>query len=119
MPKICPRCRRHHSGACGIPSIGVMIGAGTVRVRAEGGRATVPDSYPISASPGKRKQRALPNRGGLEELLVWGMEQEQKIVEMLKVLPPDIPTYQQLLERLDRVIEVNRQVRAQIALRDN
>jgi len=119
MPKICPRCRRRHTGACGIPGIGVMIGAGTAGVRVAGERTMVPDCYPISAKPSKLKQRIRPNRRSLEQLLAWGMEQEQKMVEMLKVLPPDMPTYQQLLERLDRVMEVNRQVRVQIALRDS
>jgi len=45
------------------------------------------------------------------------MEQERQTVETLKVLPPEMPEYQQLLERLDKVIDGNRQLRGQIALR--
>jgi len=96
-----------------------MIGAGTTGLRAARERTPSSDSYPITVSSGKPEQRTRANKHGLEELLAWGSEQERKIVELLKALPPEIPTYQQLLERLDRVIEVNRQVRAQIALRRN
>lgn len=117
MPELCPRCGRPHSGACGIPGNGIRIGAGTTAVRAAGGRALVPDSYPISVSSGKPKQRTQLAKHGLHELLNWGTEQERRIVETLRVLPSDMPEYQQLLERLDKVIETNYQVRVQIALR--
>lgn len=117
MSKLCPMCGRHHGGLCGIPGIGVKIGAGTTGVRAVRGQAPVPDSYSISASSGKSKQRARLAKRGLEELLDWGMEQERKTAQMLKVLPSEMPEYQQLLERLDRVISTNHQVRAQIALK--
>lgn len=117
MPELCPRCGRHRSGVYGIPGNGVRIGTGTTTVRAARGRTPVPDSYPISVRSGKPKQRTRVTRRGLEELLDWCMEQERKIVEMPKVLPPEMPEYQQLLERLDKVIDGNRQVRAQIALR--
>jgi len=116
MPAICPRCGRPHNGACGIPGNGVMIGTGTTSVRTVGGRTLVPDSYPMSVSSGKPKQRTQLTKHGLQELLNWGMEQERKIVETLNVLPAEMPEYQQLLEQLDKVIETNRQVRVQIAL---
>ena len=119
MPELCPRCGRPHSGACGIPRNGIRIGAGTTAVTAVGGRTLVPDSYPISVGSVKPTQRTQLTKHGLHELLNWGTEQERKIVEMLKVLPPDIAEYQQLLEHLDKVIETNRQVRVQIALRKN
>jgi len=77
----------------------------------------VSDSYPISVRSGKPKQRTRVTKGGLEELLDWCMEQERQTVETLKVLPPEMPEYQQLLERLDKVIDGNRQLRGQIALR--
>lgn len=116
MSELCPRCGRSHSGACGIPGNGVRVGAGTTGVRSVGGRTLVADSYPISVGSGKPKQKTQLTRHGLHELLNWGTEQERGIVETLKVLPPDMPEYQQLLEQLDKVIETNRQVRVQIAL---
>lgn len=79
----------------------------------------VPDSYPISVGSEKPKQRTQLTKRGLQELLNWGTEQERNIVEMLKVLPAETPEYQQLLEHLDKVIETNRQVRVQIALRNS
>ena len=117
MSKLCPMCGRHHSGLCGIPRIGVKIGAGTTGARAVRGQTPVPDSYSVSARSGKSKQGAQLAKRSLEELLDWGMEQERNTAQMLKVLPSEMPEYQQLLERLDRVISTNHQVRAQIALR--
>ncbi|KPJ52615.1 MAG: hypothetical protein AMJ37_02550 [Dehalococcoidia bacterium DG_18] len=119
MPVICPRCGRPHSGACGIPSNGVRVGAGATAVRAVGARTLVPDSYPISVGPVKPKQSTQLTKRVLHELLNWGVEQERKTVEMLRVLPSEMPEYEQLLEHLDKVIETNRQVRVQIALRKN
>ena len=119
MPAMCPRCGRPHSGACGIPGNGVRLGVGMTAVRAVGSRTPVPDSYPISIGSVKPKQRTQLTKRGLHELLNWGMDQERNIVEMLKVLPSEMPEYQQLLEQLDNVIETNRQVRVQIALRKN
>ena len=117
MSKICPRCGRLHSGVCGIPGNGVMVASGTTGVRAVRGRTPVMDSYSVTVEPKKPKQRTRLTKSSLEELLDWGMEQERKMVEMIKVLPSEMPEYQQLLERLDKIVEANRQVRVQIALR--
>ena len=75
------------------------------------------DSYSVTIEPKRPKQRTRLTKRGLEELLDWGMEQERKCQETLRVLSPEMPEYQELLERLDRVTEANRQVKGQIALR--
>ena len=62
----------------------------------------MPDSYPFSVEEGKPKQKPRLTKRGLEELLDWGMEQERKCQEMLRLLPPGMSEYQRLLERLDK-----------------
>ena len=116
MPKRCPRCGRHHSGACGIPGVVVGVEAGTIGARAAQDRISMPNSFSVRLE-NKPKQRTSLTKQGLEELLEWGVEQERRMVEMLKVLPSEMPEYQRLLERLDKVNNANRQVRVQIALK--
>ena len=114
---ICPRCYRAHSGVCGIPGIGVRIGIGGTGIGGARTSSRQSDVYPLhSEAKAKPKKRKL-TKHGLEEMLDWGMEQEQKCRGMLKVLPPELPEYQQLLEKLEQVIAVNEQVRRQLAAR--
>ena len=112
----CPRCGRPHSGICGIPGMGVRIatGAGSRPIRR---RSSMTDSYSIDAKPAKAKPKRWLTKHGLEELLDWGLEQERKCKEMLKALPSEMEEYQTILERLDKAMEVNEQIRKQIAVK--
>ena len=84
-----------------------MIGRPQVRGARESG------AFPIHTVPKHSKPRL--TKGGLEELLAWGLEQEKKCREMLKALSPGMAEYEQLLERLDKVVATNEQVKKQLA----
>ena len=105
---ICPRCGRQHSGICGIPSIGIRIGIGGTGIRRQ---ETTSNRFPIHTKPSSRIKLT---KHGLEEMLDWGIEQEKKCMNMLKVLPSEMKEYNQILERLDKVWEVNAQIKKQI-----
>jgi len=109
----CPRCGRTHSGVCGIPGIGVRIGIGGVGIG--GMRRHSDSSHPVHTKP-KTKKTWL-TKHGLEAMLSWGFDQEKICTEMLKQLSPEMPEYQQILERLDKVMATIEQVKKQISAR--
>ena len=81
---------------------------------------TTSDTYPIhevkqNARQGGKPGKVKLTKHGLEEMLDWGLEQEEKCKQMLKVLVPEMEEYQQILEKLEKCISVNEQVRQQIA----
>lgn len=104
----CPRCGRVHSGVCGIPPTTTLRGRTSIR--------TASDSTDFTIPVWSKHETRLTN-GKLNDLLVWGREHEQQIVQMIRMMPADLPEYGQLMERLDKVELANRQLRLQIALR--
>ena len=114
---LCPRCGRGHRGVCGIPSIGVRIGIGGVGVGGARRTSRQPDAYSLNADVKPKPRRRRLTRHGLEEMLDWGMQQERKCKEMLKLLPHSLPEYEEMLGRLDRIMAVNEQVKKQLAER--
>lgn len=113
----CPHCGRGHSGICGIPA-GVTLGFGA-RVGGLGigslgtGGAAPKQVTKQRASP---KEAALRSKGKqhLRGMLEWGEEERQKVLEMLKVIPPEMEEYMQLTERLEKLDLVLKQVRQQL-----
>lgn len=53
----------------------------------------------------------------LEKLLAWGQQEEQKCLNLLKVLPPELPEYNEVLEKLGKLQDVLGQVKRQLATR--
>lgn len=116
----CPRCGRGHSGVvCGIPSIGVRIGIGGVGI----GGTRVGGLGTGGAAPKQvTKQRASPKEAALkskakrhlEGMLAWSEGERQKVLEMLKVIPPEMGEYMQLVERLEKLEQVLKQARLQL-----
>ena len=44
-----------------------------------------------------------PSTGTLAKLLEWGKQEEQKCIDLLKVLPPELPEYGEVLSSLDEI----------------
>ena len=55
--------------------------------------------------------------GTLEKLLTWGRQEEQKCINLLHVLSPELSEYTQVLERLSKLQDVIEQVKRQLAAR--
>jgi hypothetical protein len=101
----CNRCGRSHSGPCGIPRHSTMRNptlkpSSTVR------------SYAINT----KETIKVPKQSTkvLEDLLGRGKSEEAKCIELLKVLPPSSPEYLELMEKLDKVQNVLRQINVQL-----
>ena len=107
--KPCQRCGRNHTGLCGIPA-GVTLGFGAKI----GGTGTGSTRFPIHTKSKVTPKMKL-TKGGLEEMLAWGLEQEQKSVEMLKILPNTLPEYEEVLTKLDKLQAVTLQIKQQLA----
>jgi hypothetical protein len=54
----------------------------------------------------------------LKGLLHWGEAERQKVLDMLKVLPPEMEEYSLLMDRLDKLESTLRQVRLQLGRRE-
>jgi len=102
--KSCERCGRNHSGICIIPP-GVTLGFGA-RIGGTGREST---------RFSKVKLKMKLTKHGLEEMLDWGLEQEQKCENLLRILPPSLPEYDEVLTRLDKLRAVNNQIKRQLA----
>ena len=105
---ICPRCHRTHSGVCGIPGIGVRIATGIGSRPITRGHST--DTFPIKAKPSKETR----TKEHLEHLLSYAQDKEEKCLEMIKHLSPEMKEYNDLLERLDKLKNVLTQIRIQL-----
>lgn len=53
----------------------------------------------------------------LQKLLDEGTEKEAECRALLKALPPSLPEYQLVLEKLYKLIEINHQIRALITVK--
>ena len=99
----CSRCSRYHSGVCGIPGLGTMRNPGIRSVRREGRPV---DSY---------KPHARPKTHVLAVLLTENLKWQLSVKEQLNRTPPELPEYDQLLERYDKLLGIADQIQRQIA----
>ena len=106
----CPKCDRNHSGVCGIPA-GVTRGFGA-RVGGVGIGGAGP-----RAAPGERThpKAAKPNTRILEGMLSQAEGHLGKVMEMLKVLPAEMPEFADLLDRETKLSHLIQQVIGQIS----
>ena len=110
----CSRCGRNHSGICGIPGIGVRLGMG-VRLGVGASSRPIRRSTGEGSFPIKTKSKAPSvTKTHLEHLLRWGQGEEQKCLEMIKHLPPEMKEYTDLLERLDKLSKIIPQIKIQL-----
>lgn len=76
--------------------------------------ASVSDSYRIQ---GKLTAKKRLGKGTLEKLLAWGQEEEQRCIHVLRMLSPELPEYNEVLEKLGKLQKVLEQVKRQLAAR--
>ena len=53
-------------------------------------------------------------RQALQETLAWGEREKAKVLEMLTLLSPDMPEYDHLLDRLDKLELTLQQLRSKL-----
>ncbi len=75
-------------------------------------KASVSDSHHIQGKPTAKKR---PGKGTLEKLLTWGQEEEQRCINLLRTLSPELPEYNEMLEKLGKLQKVLEQVKRQLA----
>lgn len=74
-----------------------------------------------SASSGSHRIQGKPtaqNRLGketLEKLLVWGQQEEQRCIDVLRTLSTELAEYDEVLEKLGKLQQVLEQVKRQLA----
>ncbi len=81
---------------------------GTIKTR----NASVSDLYHIQGKPTAKKR---PGKGTLQKLLTWGQEEEQRCINVLRMLSPELPEYNEVLEKLGKLQKVLEQVKRQLA----
>jgi len=69
-------------------------------------------SYRIQGKP--VAQNRLGKRT-LQKLLVWGQQEEQRCINVLRTLSSELPEYNEALEKLDKLQQVLDQVKRQLA----
>ncbi len=97
----CPRCQRSHSGVCGI----------TPRVSIGGPMPVRQRTTDIPHATGK-------GTGLLENLLTEAQTNKVKVMEMLKLLPPSVAAYAELLDREGKLDSLIKTLAGQIASRN-
>jgi len=113
----CPKCGRGHSGVCGIPpriTLGFKIGIGGLGGLGGGMRQVSSSSMAIKH--GKPKTAKL-STAVLEGLLEEGHKHYKEVTEMLKQLPPNMPEYDQLLDKESKLKSTINQILGQIQSR--
>ena len=81
----------------------------------EARNASVSDSYHIQGKPTAKKRLG---KGTLEKLLTWGQREEQRCIHILRMLSPELPEYNEVLEKLGKLQKVLEQVKRQLAARE-
>jgi len=76
--------------------------------------ASVSDLYHIQGKPTAKKR---PDKGTVQKLLTWGQEVEQRCINVLRMLSPELPEYNEVLEKLGKLQKVLEQVKRQLAAR--
>lgn len=72
------------------------------------------DSYRIQGKPTAKK---ILGKETLEKLLTWGHQEEQRCINILRTLAPELPEYDKVVERLGKLQDVLEQVKRQLAAR--
>ena len=96
----CLRCDRYHSGMCGIPRIGVRIGIS--------GRNRPTQDTSFDVQPFKPKGKRHPIRPSVNntvqaEAIAQARSQEKELQKILRGTPFDLPVYNTIMDRLDKV----------------
>ena len=107
----CPRCGRNHSGICGIPP-GVTLGFGA---RVGGVSRTGQSQF---AAKGKPKS-ARKGVSVLKKLLEEARIQEKNVAHMMTVIPPELPEFDDLMDRLGKIEKLILQLNQQIIARES
>ena len=102
----CPRCGRNHSGICGMPA-GIGLGFGA-RI---GGISSSSQSNQLIKGRSKQK---LKSTSFLKEMLRQARTHEKKIADMMKIIPVELPEYDDLMDSLGKIekliLQLNRQI---------
>jgi len=105
----CPKCGRSHTGICGIPA-GVTKGFG-----ARIGGIKKGEKYRMNTKAGTKLKADTKSTDVLCKLLDMAKEQETKVKAMLNVLPSAMSEYDELQERLEKVMGIISTLNQQIA----
>jgi len=96
----CPRCDRSHSGPCGIPRIGVRIGmSGRTRPTQD----TSFDVQPFKPKGKRPATRPSVNNTVQAQVIAQARSREKELQEILRGIPFDLPVYNTVMDRLDKV----------------
>ena len=109
--KQCLRCGRNHSGICGIPP-GVTLGFGA---RVGGVSSSSRTNRPIKGKP-RQKPKSV---SFLKEMLKQARMHEKETADMLKVVPTELPEYNELLDKLSKIERLILQLNLQIIERES
>ena len=103
----CSKCGRSHTGICGIPA-GVTRGFG-----ARIGGIRKDGEYRMNVKAGAKSEKVSSDL--LDKLLGMAREHETKLKAMLTALPPVMPEYDELQQRLDKILGIIETLNRQIA----
>ena len=95
-------------------NIGVRIGIGGLGSARSGGTPSS-TAFPLHGKPSKPIMKL--SLHGLEEMLDWGLEEEKRCQDLLRMLPPAMPEYQSVLASLDKLRDSLAIIRKQLAVR--
>ena len=109
--KPCPRCGRNHSGICGIPA-GVTLGFGA---RVGGVGSSSRSNQPIKGKPKSIRKGV----NVLKKLLEEARIQEKNVAHMMTVIPPELPEFDDLMDRLGKIERLILQLNQQIIARES
>jgi len=92
--------------------LGIRIGIGADNRPVIKRSSASSGSYRIQGKP--TAQNKLDKRT-LEKLLVWGQQEEQRCIDVLKRLSAELPEYDEMLEKLGKLQQVLEQIKRQLA----
>jgi len=118
-PNKCRQCGRVHSGLCGIHSTSTngngTNGNGSKMIRGSRATRSAANGHTVREVRETDVRRPRLGKYGLEKLLDWLAVQEKKCLDMLNELPWETDEYMAVMERFDRLQEMDSQVRVQLA----
>ena len=74
--------------------------------------ADIAEPYCIPSKPTAKKRLC---NGTLDRLLTWGQQEEQRCINVLRTMSPDVPEYDEVLEKFSKLQQVLDQVKRQLA----
>lgn len=74
--------------------------------------ADITEPYCIPSKPIAKKRLC---KGTLDRLLTWGQQEEQRCINVLRTMPPDLPEYDEVLEKYSKLQQMLDQVKRQLA----